>query len=277
MLIGGCCGASMRVKAGGGIMSIEDVITLGIKPDHSMILRSINNYVWLDDKQLKLRSSKLYDIPPSQYDEMVKVTPTGIIRLGWLQDIYIHEALVAQIGELNYAVAALCIWIKTKVGQYVCSQLPIHKVPLHLWPEIVKPFADDCRRMGQIFGLGNEEIEYAFSMRKMTALCGRTDEDADWLMEVNDRTSFTTSKAACIGGVVSTAAYETIRDHWLGRIAHQATRMVAKRAGSIDEFWSKRWWNTPRGTTSLGAITKRFLKNINNKSLIYKYDQIKKQ
>jgi hypothetical protein len=208
-----------------------------------------------------------YTDPPRKYTEIIKVTPITIIRLGWANDPLVHEALCAQEHQVNYAVAALCIWLRTTTGRYVTSRLAIHRVPLDQWVDIVKPFADDCRRLGQIFGAGECEVKYAFGMRKLIALSGRTTEEADWEQEVHERTGLTTPKMACCGGIISTKAYEDIRDSVLDMIAQKAVNMVSKRGGSMKEFWDRRWWNTPKGTTSLGAMTKQKLKGLHNKAL----------
>jgi len=172
-----------------------------------------------------------------------------------------------QAGQLEYAVAALAIWMTTDVGQYVCSKLAIWKIPLHDWDKAVKNYATECRRLGQIFGTGKEEVELAFGMRRLVSLAGRTPDDADWEKEMRERTQVTTAKRGFKDGKISSAAYRYIRWNTLDDIVAAAMPALAKRSGSFQEYLDRRWWSTPRGTTSFGASVKAMLKELDNPDL----------
>nr|WGM49127.1 RNA-dependent RNA polymerase [Umbelopsis ramanniana virus 6b] len=203
----------------------------------------------------------MYERPPRQYNDMMKVSMLTIWDVGLFEQPLVAEAASAQRGELEYAVAALCLWLTTPVAKYVCADLPIHRVPLHKWTGAVKNFANDARRLGQIFGRGQAEVEMAFKLRRLVSLAGRSSADADWEKEVRERTQLTTPKRGYGSGKVSSAAYRTIRDKVLRRIAGQVVRSLERTGGSFEEFFEQRWWNTPRGTTSRGGDVKRQLKN----------------
>jgi len=130
---------------------------------------------------------------------------------------------------------------------------------------VIKPFADECRRLGQVFGRGKQEISHAFKLRKLVALCGRTDEEADWEKEVAERTAFGVPKRGCQNGVVSTAAYQAIRQHTLDQVVAAAMPTLIASGGSLDEYFQQRWWQTPRGTTSKAGEVKRQLKGMDSR------------
>jgi hypothetical protein len=177
------------------------------------------------------------------------------------------DMLVWQQGQLEYAVAALAIWMCTSAGMYVADRLPIWKIPLECWPGAVKDFGNECRRLGQIFGGGQAEVKHAFAMRKLVALCGRSLEQADWETEHKERCAVGTAKFAFQAGVVSTLAYKNMRAYELKNIVDAAMPALVKRSGDLDEYVEKRWWTTPRGTSSFGAQAKRALQDLNNPML----------
>jgi hypothetical protein len=179
----------------------------------------------------------------------------------------VRDMLHWQRGQLEYAVAALAIWMTTEVGQYVCKTLPIWKIPLERWDQEVKDFSTECRRLGQIFGKGAAEVELAFQMRRLVCLAGRTDQDADWQKEVRERTSPGVAKRGYMHEVVSTLAYVNIRDQTLRQIVRAAMPALVRRAGSWTEYIDMRWWHTPRGTTSKAGATKNMLKAYGNPML----------
>lgn len=258
-----CCAATQRVRCGGGPVSIEDALTLGMKPDTRPIVDSA-----LPRINTPLSQGEALDwyLPgPRKYAEMTKVSPLTIVRGGLTRWPYVTEALHAQRGQVDYAVAALCIWICSDTGQYVCERLPLHCVPLDKWVSIVKPFADECRRLGQVFGNGKAEIAHAFKMRKLVALCGRTDEEADWEKEHQERTGYGNAKFACRDGRVSSDAYRYIREKVIGKVVKAAMPALISRGGSLDEYFEQRWWQTPRGTTSKAGDTKRQLKGMDER------------
>jgi hypothetical protein len=173
-----------------------------------------------------------------------------------------------QRGQLEYAVAALAIWLSSPTGKYVSDELAIWKIPLIEWDAEVKDFAVACRRYGQVFGRGESELEHAFGMRKLTSLMGRTDADADWTKEVHDRTGDTTPKRALdCDGIITTAAYRDIRAKTLVAIVDAAMYELARAGGSFGEYVCERWWSTPRGTSSYAAETKHALKAVGNPAL----------
>lgn len=243
-------------------MAVEDSVTLGCKPDQTEILCRIDE---LSTKELP--EYPTYRTPPAKYSDMAKVTTTTIRQTSIIEYPYVGEMMRWQAEQLDYAVCALAIWMTTKVGQYVCSQLPIWKIPLDEWPGIVRDFGNACRRMGQIFGTGPDEVELAFQMRKLVCLCGRSDAEADWDKEVRERTTLGTAKRACAGGVVSTAAFRKLRQYELDRIVTSCMPELIKRAGDLDEYLDMRWWATPRGTSSHGGDVKRQLKALDNSML----------
>jgi hypothetical protein len=155
----------------------------------------------------------------------------------------------------------------TEVGSYVSKQLQIWKIPLDKWPGEVKDFGNECRRMGQIFGRGSQEIQLAFGMRRLVALCGRTLEQADWQKEVEDRTRVGTPKYGYADGVISTHAYRDIRSWEISRIVGAAMPDLIRRAGDLQEYLDKRWWATPRGTSSFGGLVKSELKELEHPML----------
>jgi len=251
-----CCQASLRVSAC-PVVAVEDAVELGMHPDANPIIEAALEPC--DTPVVEGEALIWYEHPPKRYSDMAKVTVVTIIRLGLQEWPHITQALHAQRGELDYAVAALCIWLTTEVGQYVCGTIPLHRVPLHLWPDLVKPFANECRRLGQIFGRGPTELRLAFKMRRLVSLAGRTDAQADWAKEVVERTRPTTAKRGYYGGVVSSAAYRRIREKTLDDVAVRVVSAVKWKAGSFEEFFTQRWWHAPRGTTSEGAALKHKL------------------
>jgi len=204
---------------------------------------------------------KEFTFPPRKYSDMTKVTVVTIYDMGWWKESrLIRETMQAQRGGLSYAVAALCLWVLTDVGQYVCNRVGIHRIRLDKWPTVVKPFADECRRTGQIFGGGKSEIRLAMQMRKIAALAGRTSDDADWEKELKERTEPTTAKRGFDGYHISVNGYHRIREATLRQIVIQAMPTLIRRGCSLSKYWEERWWNTPRGTTSEGGDLKRALK-----------------
>jgi len=168
----------------------------------------------------------------------------------------------AQVGELDYAVAALLIWLTTETGKYVTAELPIHRVPLSAWPNEVKAYANEARRLGQVFGRGPGELTHAFGLRRLVSLAGRTDDEADWVKELAERTTTTTAKRAFHNGYVSSAAYRFYRKKTLAEVATHVVRKLRWSEGGIDDYFERRWWHTPRGTTSRGGDVKRELKEL---------------
>lgn len=256
-----CCAASTRVSFGGGVMAIEDVILLGMHPDASGVEAAIAT-------ASPGNPADGYASPPKRYSEITKVTVTTVARVPELIAAPDVAAMLEyQAGQLEYAVAALAIWMTTDAGQYLCKRLPIWKVKLADWDAVVKPFAVECRRMGQIFGTGEGEIDHAFAMRKLTSLMGRSDADADWTREVGDRTTDTSVKYAYYDGQISTDAYRRIRDYTLDAIVQSAMPELKQRSGSFGEYILERWWNMPRGTSSSAAMVKSLLKLEENEVL----------
>jgi hypothetical protein len=203
-----------------------------------------------------------------KYSEIMKVTVATVEKV-IPQDTYpaVHEMLRWQIGQLEYAVAALAIWMTTETGKYVCSTLEIWKIPLSEWQTAVKGFAVDCRRYGQVFGCGATEVEHAFAMRKLIALMGRSAADADWAKEVSDRIGDTTPKRGYKHGMVTSEAYRDIRQRSLNGIVKAAMAELIKRSGTFSEYMMERWWATPRGTSSRSAAVKAILKKADNPTL----------
>lgn len=248
----------MRVAVIPSVTSIEDAIALGLHPDSADIRKLA---LPRDDSPRSVSQMRhLYSKPPRRYSEMMKVSMTTIMEIGLHDSALVREAINAQVGQLEYAVAALCIWLTTDTGKYVCNELPLHTVPLDKW-DVVKTFSSEARRLGQVFGRGKEELNHAFRLRKLQALMGRTDEDADWVEEVGDRVSDTTSKRAYDGEKISFAGYTKHRDFWLKKIAEEAVRGIVRRCGDFEEFFNERWWSSPRGTTSHAAEIKKRLKS----------------
>lgn len=257
MTLSDCCKASMRISYGGGIMSIEDCITLKIKPDSSKIENAIPTN--------KPNASIVgYVRPPKKYSDIMKVTVKTILSIPQFDIPIVNEMLDWQRGQLEYAVAALAIWLTTDVGKYVTERLAIWKIPLQDWDKDVKDFANECRRTGQIFGGGSQEVHLAMQMRKLVSLAGRTDKDADWAKEVHERTNLSIGKRAYADGHVSSIAYRNIRSKTLNKIVSSAMPSLIRKGGDWTEYIESRWWNTPRGTSSLAAITKAKLKGTNS-------------
>jgi hypothetical protein len=254
-----CCQASLRVDVAETV-AVEDAILLGLHPDGQALREAA---LAADDSMPDETFLKgAYTTPPKRYADMTKVTCLTLHRIGLTQRSVVREAMNAQAGNLNYAVAALCIWLCTPTGEYVTSRLPLHRVPLALWPDLVKPFSSECRRLGQKFGSGARELHHAYAMRRLVSLCVRTDQEADWDKELLDRTRPTTAKAAWDGKHVSGAGYRRIRDFTLQQVAQHVVRGIASKGGSFAEHFQLRWWRTPRGTTSRGGEIKRQLQGV---------------
>jgi len=256
-----CCQAHVRVHVGGGAVGIEDAAVLRLAPD----LTPIRAAALTVDLSIEITNQYLetaYIKPPPQFTSMEKVTPRTIKDLGWHKEALLHSTLLAQAGQLSYAVAALCIWVRTNAGRWVTSRLPVHLVPLDQWPDVVKPVMVQARQYGQLFGDGPTEWEHVFDLRKLIALCGRTQEQADWKKEHDERTTLTSAKAAydSVTGKIGGPGYRRHRDHHLERVAQVIVRSLASSGGSIDEHWEERWTRTPHGTTSLGADIKEELR-----------------
>lgn len=253
-----CCQASVRCSVS-KVTSVEDACLLRVAPDVTAILAHVQprNNSEIDREWLK----HAYERPPKQYKDMMKVSCVTIYDAGLADNTLVREALHAQAGQLDYAVAALCVWLTTQAGKYVCSELPLHTVLLEKWPDVVKPFASECRRLGQIFGRGPSELQLAFQLRRLVSLAGRTNDDADWEKELTERTALTTAKRGFKDGLVSSAAYRYIRQRTLAEVAAIVVRKVKGSAGSFSEFFERRWWESPRGTTSRGGDLKRQLKD----------------
>nr|UXL82813.1 RNA-dependent RNA polymerase [Conidiobolus heterosporus totivirus 2] len=249
-----CCAATLRIIYGGGVVAVEDALEVGVVPDWGPITEHAEPAMTVD-------VLPEYERPPAQFSDIMKVSVTTIWRLK-LHEEYplIMEAIAAQAGELEYAVAALCIWLTTPTAQYLCSRVPLHRLKMSRWEEHAKTALVKARQYGAVFGGGGADTDHAFRLRKLMALIGRTMEEADWDKEMLERISDTTPKAAFGNGVVSGRAYSDIRDRVLKRVAEAAVSKVRKNAGSLSEYWLKRWWQSPRGTSSKGADTKRALK-----------------
>jgi hypothetical protein len=268
--MGGHCGATGRKWAGGGTIAIEDVIELKMAAPTDKLKDAMCNGPMLSRDMIARWKipNEFYSKPSTSYAAITKVTPVTIIQMNWhMESEEVAEALIFQEGELDYAVAALCMWLMTETGKYVTSELKLHRIKLSKWPEVVKPFQDWCRRHGQIFGRGCEEIRHAFGIRKLVSLAGRSEEQADWEKECKERTMVTTAKRACIQGIVSTQAYVKIRNSELERISEAAVKAVLSKIGSMDEFWQERWWHTPGGTTSVAGKLKAALKQVGSEQL----------
>jgi hypothetical protein len=249
------------VAYGGGIVAIEDAVLLGIKPNVS----AVHAVIPINAPGPEVHG---YTRPPQKYSDIMKVSVQTILTLK-LHTAYplIAEMLDYQRGQLEYAVAALAIWMTTATGQYVSARLHIWKIPLCRWDNEVKQFGSECRRLGQVFGGGQQEVVHAMGMRRIVCLAGRTDADADWAQEVLDRTTYTTAKRGYSDGYVSTLGYWLIRAHTLKVLVSSAMPGLVRRSGDLTEYISSRWWNTPRGTTSEGGHVKHLLKQLNHAEL----------
>lgn len=247
------------------VVAVEDAVCLGMRPDPRAIIEAARD----GDPSERPREWYIdaYTHPPRRYSEMTKVSVTTVYDCGLIDTDVCRSAAHAQVGQLDYAVAALLIWLHTPVGIYVSADIPIHRVPLDQWPDIVKPFSNECRRLGQIFGRGPAEVWYAFGMRRVVSLAGRTDAEADWEKEHKERTADTTPKRAAQDGVVSAAAFQRVRDYTLREVAAHVVKKLRWSQGSVDEFFEDRWWQTPRGTTSQGGAIKTALKELDIKEL----------
>lgn len=255
-----CCRAAVRVSYGGGTVAIEDAIVLGLKPDLGPVEAAIRDAARVDGPTHFTR-------PSTKYSDIMKVSVRTIQDLDCFKDGTVREMLHWQAGQLEYSVAALAIWMQLPAAKYVCERLPIWKIPLHRWKVVIKPFADECRRLGQIFGAGETEVGYAFQMRKLVSLMGRTDADADWEKEVADRTTDTTPKRGYTQGRINSAGYRHIRRATLRDLVVSARRELTRRAGRMSEYVAERWWNTPRGTSSNSRDVKTKLVGLDNPML----------
>jgi hypothetical protein len=254
----------MRTAFCPAVTAVEDACLLGLRPEPRLVLDGCFAGP-VSSPGTTLTSRPEYRQPPKMYSEMTKVTVTTLVHAGLIESGSIHEAaLEFQAGELEYAVAALIIWMHTEAGKYVCADMHVWRVPLSSWPAHVKPFFDEARRLGQIFGRGDAEVRLAHQLRKGVSLAGRTDEQADWQQEISDRTQYTTAKLAFGEGVVSSAAYRAIRHKVLRRIIRRAMPALKRGGGSFGEYLQERWLRAPRGTTSAGGEVKRRLKLLGN-------------
>jgi len=107
------------------VVAIEDAVTLKMAPSTVAILADIPATCpeWIP-----------YVRPPRRYDDMMKVSVTTIRRIPAIIDSpCVKDMLQWQAGQLEYAVAALAIWMTTDVGLYVCTRLAIWKIPLSRW------------------------------------------------------------------------------------------------------------------------------------------------
>jgi hypothetical protein len=244
-------------------VAIEDAILLGLCPDVSQLRKIIA------ETRPPPAGVSGYTRPPKRYSEMMKVSCWTIKDIPEIVDLPdVKTMLYYQRGQMEYAVAALAIWMTTPTAAYVNTELELWKIPLSKWIAHIKPFASQCRQLGQIFGRGEAEVEHAFAMRKLIALIGRSDADADWAKEVADRTTDTTPKRACGNdGIISTDAYRSMRRKTLEHIVECAKPLLVKSGGSFGEYVTERWWNTPRGTSSLAAKVKQQLKEKENPML----------
>ncbi|GFM95118.1 RNA-dependent RNA polymerase [viral metagenome] len=268
--MGGHCAATGRKWAGGGAVTIEDAVELRLKAPIDTLIANMVKGPMISNEQMDKWTvpEDYYRKPSSSYSAITKVTPITILQMNWHKENQsVAEALLLQEGQLDYAVAALCIWLMTETGKYVTNNLKLHRIKLELWPTVVKPFQDWCRQNGQIFGMGVKEIKHAFNLRKLTCLAGRSEEQADWVKEIKERCSATTPKRACRAGILSTQAYRDIRSHELERIAAEAVKAVVAKIGTMEEYWQERWWHTPSGTTSLAGKLKHVLKGVGSEQL----------
>jgi len=262
-----CCQAHIRTMIGNGLVALEDAAVLRLAPDLSPLQQRIG-LVGTPDISLLDRHYCIsgFQAPPAQYTDIMKVTPTTIFDLGWhRRNSKVAEALVAQRGQLAYAVSALCIWLMTATGEWLTQRLALHVIPLSEWPELVKPVMVKARQYGQLFGEGHSEWKHVFYLRKLIALCGRTQEEADWDKEMFERTRPTTEKGAYADGVISSEAYRKIRKQVLAKVACLAVRQMQRTGGSAEEHWQERWVRVPHGTTSLGGPLKAKLKELDTR------------
>lgn len=257
----------MRVSFCPTAVAIEDANLLGLHPDagplyDGMVEGPVRPPGWARDAPF------IYAQPPHLYSEVMKVPIRTVVRAGFVNSGTVQEAIMeAQQGQLEYAVSALIIWSHTPAGKYVMERLDIWRIPLSEWPAVVKPWADEARRFGQVFGAGPSELGHAHALRKLSCLAGRTDADADWEKELGERSTWTNAKAAYYRGSISSGNYRRTRDAVIRDIVTSAMPALVRRGGSFGEYLQRRWLTAPHGTTSQGGEVKHLLRQLDHPEL----------
>jgi hypothetical protein len=246
-----CCGASVRVLIGGGNIIVEDAEVLQLAPDRSDMEKEMIDYreeLEEDFNAIEWAAKNLVR-PPEAYKTAMKVTLATCDTIGMI-DRRGREALNAQRGESEYAVAALMIWMKTEDAIWLLERIPIHRIPLKKW-DCVKSFFAEARRIGRITKNDMRQEERVARLRRLHTLRGRTIEQADWEKEFAERTESAKRKyAAGACGIISEENFRRVRKYSLREIAIKTIDEIKHKCGDFKEFFESRWWHMPGGTTS---------------------------
>jgi hypothetical protein len=251
-----CCGASTRIAFGGGNIICEDAETLDLAPDLTKIKEAMIPYKGeLDDFNAVEWAKENLGRPPAAYATMMKVTLATVDTIGMV-DKDGKETLNAQRGESEYAVAALLIWMQCKEAKWLISKIGVNTVPLREW-DTVKETMQEARRIGRIVKGEKNQFHNIAKLRRLHTLMGRTQEQADWEKEFAERNELPEAKfAAGKMGLISQRGFRHLREKVLTEISSSVVREIKHKCGSFEEFFEKRWWHMPSGTTSEGKMVK---------------------
>lgn len=226
---------------------VEDAQTLRLQPDTSQI--------WPEVVQgpCQFRQPEIHDYaaPSGSYDTIMKVTVRAAMYACMARAFEPVVTMTMQLGQQEFAVAALLIWSTTPIAHAVLQHTPIHRVPLEKWPSCLKNWLVECRQLGRITGTAGDERYKAWELRRLMTLCGRTIEEANWGQEEADRTQKCVSKYAHTDAHgISNTSYRIMRGKVLAQCAQTAVRLLENKPGDLWNWWKRRARNTPAGSSS---------------------------
>lgn len=229
-------------------MLVEDAQLLHLSPDSSAVWEGIVHGPARPAWDIPAE----FEAPPAGYDNIMKVTVRSAMKASASHAYEMDVTIESQLGQQEFAVAALIIWSTTPAAHYLLPRLPIHRIPLALWGVHLKEWLTMVRLLGRVDG-GLEDQRYiAWKYRRLMALSGRTMEEADWEKERFDRTSRCVPKYAADPATnsLTRAAYRTIRTKTLAALAGKAVAALKDRPGDLWSWWARRARNTPSGSSS---------------------------
>jgi len=194
--------------------------------------------------------------PPSGYEDKPKTTlPTvyeSILAVAPEYVDFVSEALLVNRGVMEMAICNLLMFMmvdKEKMKHWL-EETNMIALPISEWLACKADF-DLARQTGWV-SQHTFDLDFALKLRRATSLCGRSLDEADWAeQKENFRKTRHKPRMALEAGWWSTTTYEQLKDEKLRLVASKAVASVNRRKDTLSEWWKRRWYHTPGGSSSI--------------------------
>jgi len=180
--------------------------------------------------------------------------PTVYTVLKRAPRLWEKELLATNFGNPQWTVASMIFGINSLEATIVDGIVGsgMHLVPLPMWPDVFKGWANAFRRCPRLWNCGAKP-KHVMMLRKIFNCCVRTKDQADWAAEKLRRTENVPMHFALQhDGSLSTNRWKKlVRSNCL-KVTREivAAMLNGPVLDDIDKWWASRWAWSPTGATT---------------------------